>query len=62
MSDKKWRMTYNKKGANGCSLRGIATRSTKEALKTLAQEMGDTIYNIDIQENRTFDAKREKQR
>lgn len=57
MSDKVWRMTYNKKDANGCSRRGIATRATKKELETLANTLGDTIYNIDIQKNNSFDAK-----
>lgn len=56
MNEKTWRMTYNKRGANGCSLRGIATRATKEELELLALEVGQKIYNIEIQKNHSFDA------
>lgn len=57
MSENAWRMTYNKKDANGCSLRGIAVRKSKEELEVLAEKMSAKIYNVVIMKNSTFDAK-----
>lgn len=44
-----YRMTYNNKGANGCSARGIAKRESKEELLVLAQQLKDVICNIHIE-------------
>lgn len=44
-----YRMTYNNKGANGCSARGIAKRESKEELLVLAEQLKDAICNIHIE-------------
>lgn len=44
-----YRMTYNNKGITGCSARGIAKRETLEELLELAEQLKETICNIDIQ-------------
>lgn len=44
-----YRMTYNNKGVNGCSARGIAKRESKEELLVLAEELKDVICNIHIE-------------
>lgn len=44
-----YRMTYNNKGITGCSARGIAKRETVEELLELAEQLKETICNIDIQ-------------
>jgi hypothetical protein len=41
-------MTYNNKGAQGCSARGIAKRETIEELLELAEELKESICNVDI--------------
>jgi hypothetical protein len=43
-----YRMTYNHKGVTGCSARGIAKRNSKEELLKLAEELKDSICNIEI--------------
>ena len=43
-----YRMTYNNKGVNGCSARGIAKRESKEELLKLAEELKETICNVEI--------------
>lgn len=43
-----YRMTYNHKGVTGCSARGIAKRETIEELQALAEELKDSICNIEI--------------
>jgi len=49
----KWKMTYNNKTMSGCSARGIALRETKEELLALKEQLKDSIYNIEIFENKT---------
>lgn len=44
-----YRMTYNNKGVNGCSARGIAKRESKEELLVLAEQLKDAICNIHIE-------------
>lgn len=44
-----YRMTYNNKGITGCSARGIAKRETVEELLELAEQLKETICNVDIQ-------------
>ena len=44
-----YRMTYNNKGVNGCSARGIAKRESKEELLVLAQQLKDAICNVHIE-------------
>lgn len=41
-------MTYNHVGVTGCSARGIAKRETKEELIKLAEELKETICNVEI--------------
>jgi len=43
-----YRMTYNNKGVEGCSARGIAKRETKEELLELAEQLKESIFNIEI--------------
>lgn len=43
-----YRMTYNNKGVQGCSARGIARRETVEELEALAEQLKDTICNVEI--------------
>lgn len=43
-----YRMTYNNKGIEGCSARGIAKRETKEELLELAEQLKESIFNIEI--------------
>jgi transcriptional regulator of NAD metabolism len=43
-----YRMTYNQTGVTGCSARGIAKRESKEELLKLAEELKETISNIEI--------------
>jgi hypothetical protein len=43
-----YRMTYNNKGINGCSARGIAIRDTVQELLDLAEVLKETICNIEI--------------
>lgn len=43
-----YRMTYNHTGVTGCSARGIAKRESKEELLKLANELKDSICNIEI--------------
>lgn len=43
-----YRMTYNHVGVTGCSARGIAKRETKEELIKLAEELKETICNVEI--------------
>lgn len=43
-----YRMTYNHKGVTGCSARGIAKRETREELEALAEELKDSICNVQI--------------
>lgn len=43
-----YRMTYTNKGVQGCSARGIAKRETLEELLELAEELKETICNIEI--------------
>ncbi len=52
-----YRMTYNHLNSVGCSARGIAKRETKEELLKLAEELKDSICNIDI---RPIEGKTEK--
>ncbi|MEA3374066.1 MAG: hypothetical protein U9Q62_10330 [Campylobacterota bacterium] len=49
-SDKKWRMTYNRKGITGCSARGVAIRDTKVELESLAETLKARICNVEIKE------------
>lgn len=44
-----YRMTYNNKGINGCSARGIAKRKTREELELLAEELKEIICNVRIE-------------
>lgn len=44
-----YRMTYNNKGVNGCSARGIAKRESEEELLVLAEQLKDAICNIHIE-------------
>ncbi|MEW5831965.1 MAG: hypothetical protein AB1763_03920 [Campylobacterota bacterium] len=53
-----YRMTYNHKGVTGCSARGIAKRNTKEELLKLAEELKDSICNIDIRPIENYSEKR----
>ena len=43
-----YRMTYNHTGVTGCSARGIAKRDSKEELLKLAEELKDSICNVEI--------------
>ena len=43
------RMTYNNKEFGACSVRGIATRDTKEELEALAEKLKTKIYNVKIE-------------
>ena len=43
-----YRMTYNNRGVQGCSARGIATRDTVQELLDLAEVLKETICNIEI--------------
>lgn len=43
-----YRMTYNHTGVTGCSARGIAKRESKEELLKLADELKDSICNVEI--------------
>lgn len=43
-----YRMTYNHKGVTGCSARGIAKRESKEELLKLAEELKESICNVEI--------------
>ena len=43
-----YRMTYNNKGIQGCSARGIARRETLEELLELAEQLKDSICNVEI--------------
>lgn len=43
-----YRMTYTNKGVSGCSARGIAKRETLEELLELAEELKETICNVEI--------------
>ena len=43
-----YRMTYNHPGVTGCSARGIAKRDSKEELLKLAEELKDSICNVEI--------------
>lgn len=43
-----YRMTYNHTGVSGCSARGIAKRESKEELLKLAEELKDSICNVEI--------------
>ncbi|MCJ7764961.1 MAG: hypothetical protein MUP09_03370 [Thiovulaceae bacterium] len=54
-----WRMTYNNVDGAACSARGIALRDSKEELEILAQALKEKIYNVKIEENKTF-ANKEK--
>ncbi len=55
----RWRMTYNNVGAAACSARGIAVRDSREELEALAQVLKEKIYNVKIEENKTY-SNREK--
>ncbi|MDP3291328.1 MAG: hypothetical protein Q8M43_04775 [Sulfuricurvum sp.] len=41
-------MTYNHLNNSGCSARGIAKRESKEELLRLAEELKESICNVDI--------------
>lgn len=41
-------MTYNNRGVQGCSARGIAIRDTVQELLDLAEDLKETICNIEI--------------
>jgi hypothetical protein len=41
-------MTYNNKGVQGCSARGIARRETIKELQELAERLKDSICNVEI--------------
>ncbi|MDO9055418.1 MAG: hypothetical protein Q7U69_02645 [Sulfuricurvum sp.] len=43
-----YRMTYNHLNNSGCSARGIAKRESKEELLRLAEELKESICNVDI--------------
>ncbi|MBN2869515.1 MAG: hypothetical protein JXK04_01005 [Campylobacterales bacterium] len=43
-----YRMTYNNKGIKGCSARGVARRETIEELQELAEQLKETICNVEI--------------
>jgi hypothetical protein len=43
-----YRMTYNNCGVTGCSARGIAIRDTYEELLILAENLKDSICNVEI--------------
>lgn len=43
-----YRMTYNNRGVVGCSARGIAIRDTHEELLILAENLKDSICNLEI--------------
>jgi hypothetical protein len=43
-----YRMTYNHLNTTGCSARGIAKRENREELVKLAEELKETICNVDI--------------
>ena len=43
-----YRMTYNHLNNSGCSARGIAKRESKEELLKLAEELKESICNIEI--------------
>lgn len=43
-----YRMTYNHTNTHGCSARGIAKRETKEELLKLAEELKESICNVEI--------------
>lgn len=44
-----YRMTYNNTGISGCSARGIAKRESQEELLALANELKESISNINIE-------------
>ncbi|MBD3809126.1 MAG: hypothetical protein IE884_01185 [Sulfuricurvum sp.] len=43
-----YRMTCNHTGVTGCSARAIAKRESKEELLKLAEELNETICNVEI--------------
>ncbi len=43
-----YRMTYNNKDNQGCSARGIAKRETIDELLELAEQMKESICNVQI--------------
>ena len=43
-----YRMTYNHLNTSGCSARGIAKRESEQELKQLAEELKETICNVEI--------------
>ncbi len=43
-----YRMTYNNKGIKGCSARGVARRESIEELQELAEQLKETICNVEI--------------
>ena len=53
----RWRMTYNNVDGSACSARGIALRDSKEELEALAKALKGKIFNVKIEENKTFAAK-----
>jgi hypothetical protein len=42
-------MTYNNTGVSGCSARGIAKRESEEELLALAEELKESICNVNIE-------------
>ncbi|MGD9970807.1 MAG: hypothetical protein AB7S65_10155 [Sulfuricurvum sp.] len=53
-----YRMTYNHKDASGCSVRGIAKRETIDELMQLAEELSETICNVEIKPVSAYGEKR----
>ena len=43
-----YRMTYNNRGVSGCSARGIAIRDTQEELLIIAENLKESICNVEI--------------
>jgi len=43
-----YRMTYNNRGVQGCSARGIAIRNTIQELLDLAEVLKESICNVEI--------------